>query len=209
MTNRTRHRLRRLIEQAAEIASAEGLDCEGTLREILATVPEPERVDPRHAARKLGSFTVTEIQQVLGVSRPHASREVRKMAERGTIRDTGLRRKHNGPGRPAPVYEYVQAPATITSRPRQTPVELEAIKGVRTRSPGAPTKKRRRLTDPGIRELVAACRKAGCRVNDSAGSGHIIVYTPDGGIVTLPFTPSGGRTIHNYRSRLRRAGIKV
>lgn len=209
MKNRTRvARLRKLVRQAADLAQTEGLECEKTLRDILTTLPEPgQRPDARHVARKLGSFTTSELQAKLAVSRVTAAREVQKMLDHGTIRDTKLRRKHDGPGRPAPVYEYVQAPATITSRPRQTPVELEAIKTIPTAKGGH--RKRRRITNPEIRKLVAACRSAGCRINENAGSGHIVVYTPSGGIVNLPFTPSDHRAVRNCRAELKRAGVNV
>ena len=145
----------------------------------------------------------------MGRSRPTAEKIVKELLERGTIRDSGLRRKHSGPGRPAPVYQYVQAEAKITARPKRVPVEVEVSQRFHEPRNGgkARGRKRRRVGNPEVREMLRVAEANGCRVK--SGSGHFSVYAPNGKIVTLPSTPSDHRSVLNCRSQMRRAGIPV
>ena len=214
MNTHEHRRFVRLVNEAAAIAERESLQGPlADLKHALSSLPEPTEVkDPRHVARKLGSFTITEMSEAMGVSRPTADKAVRKMIERGTVEDTGLRRKHNGSGRPAPVFQYVTIDAPTRARPKRTPVEVEAIQDMRIGRPAppasAPSGKKPRVADPEIRRLVEAAKRHGCRV-ERKGSGHLAVYAPNGDIINLPFTPSDHRAVLNCRSQLRRAGVGV
>lgn len=212
MNTHEHRRFVRLVNEAASIAERESL--KGALADLeraLSCLPEPtEPKDPRHVARKLGSFTVTEMSEAMGVSRPTADKAVREMVKRGTVEDTGLRRKHGGSGRPAPVFQYVTIDAPTRARPKRTPVEIEAVQDMRIGRPAPPppSGKKPRVTDPEIRRLVEAAKRHGCRV-ERKGSGHLAVYAPNGDIINLPFTPSDHRAVLNCRSQLRRAGVSI
>ena len=212
MDHLSHRRFVRLVRQALTISAQEGLDdCHASLLGALEAIPPPEVHDPRHVARKLGSFTTAELQDRLGVSRPSAGKAVRKMLTQGIVRDTGLRRKHDGPGRPTTVYEYVPAGKGGPLPAKQVPVEVEAARQMPAPPPrGKPVAgtRKRRITDPEMRALVDAARKDGCTIT-STGSGHIHVKTPDGKTVSLPFTPSDHRSFLNCRAELRRAGVNV
>lgn len=212
MNSHDHRRFVRLVKEAAAIAEKQSLDeVQQSLRRAVDGLPEPKQEkDPRHVARKLSSFTVTELEQALGVSRPTADKAVRRMVSQGIVEDSGLRRKHDGPGRPAPVYRYVRVEDN-RERVKRPPVEVEAVRDMHIGRPSGPVKstgKQPRVADPEIRRLVEAAKRHGCRV-EKKGSGHLAVYAPNGDIVNLPFTPSDHRAVLNCRSQLRRAGVRV
>lgn len=67
---------------------------------------------------------------------------------------------------------------------------------------------RRKATRKEVEELLRAAEAADWRVVST--SRHFACYSPDGvTIVTVPQTPSDGRSIKNCRSLLRRAGVPV
>jgi hypothetical protein len=62
---------------------------------------------------------------------------------------------------------------------------------------------------PGAKVLVQELRTMGYDVSQSGGSGHWVVTGPGIRRILISGTPSGGRTVKNDRTRLRRAGVMV
>lgn len=208
-----RRKLKRLLHEIHELAAENDLSIDEELAAIAsAAAPTHSDEDPRNVVRKLGSFTITELADALGRSRPTAEKIVRELRARNIVRETGLRRKHEGPGRPAPVFEYVTIDAKPVNREKRTPIEVEAAQQMhappkRNRAVRG-TGKRRRATNPEVRELIRIAEANGCRVQPT-GSQHFNVYAPSGKIINLPSTPSDHRSILNVRSQMRQAGIPV
>lgn len=206
----TRTRFVSLVRDALSIAKQEGLtESAVALERAENAAPVVEVDDPRVVVRRLDTFTVTELQHALGRSRPHALSVVKRLVEQGVVRDTGLARKHDGPGRPAPVFQYVPIDTPNRPREKRTPVEVEVSRNFRpARGKIMETGRTIRVTNPDVRKLVDVARDSGCRVENTSG-GHIRVYAPDGSVVSLPSTPSDHRSVKNARSKMRRAGIPV
>lgn len=208
-----RRKLKRLLQEIEELAADNDLPISEQIEAIAeAAAPKRTEEDPRVVVRRLGSFTVTELAATLGCSRPTAEKVVRQLKGRNIVRDSGLRRKHHGPGRPAPVFEYVTIDSKPVNREKRVPVEIEAVQQMhappkRSRTVRG-TGKRRRVTNPEVRELIRIAEANGCRVQPT-GSQHFNVYAPSGRIINLPSTPSDHRSILNVRSQMRQAGIPV
>jgi len=211
MQTNARRKFKRLLREVQDLAEEYGLDIDEQIAAISeAASLQASEQDPRIVVRKLGPFTVTELADALGRSRPTADKIVRELKGREIIRDTGLRRKHHGPGRPAPVFEYVPVDAKPVNREKRVPVEVEAVKHMHTPKRDAVhgTGKRRRATNPEVRELIRIAEANGCRVKPTGGQ-HFNVYTPSGQIINLPSTPSDHRSILNVRSQMKKAGVPV
>ena len=213
MDSKTRRRYLSLIKQARTIAETEGLSDHVTVFERMVADTRPVRsdVDPRVLARRLGSFTMSEWQESLGVSLPTARKVLTELAERGIVRDSGLRQKHEGPGRPAPVFEVVPINAPNRPRVKRVPPEVEVRQTFKPRAAGAPVAgsgSGKRVVNSEVRSLVTKARTFGCRIEDKGA--HIHVFPPKGGqMVVLPSTPSDHRALLNVRAEMRRAGIPV
>lgn len=212
MDRKTRTQYVKLLRQAIKVADAEGLteDSAALASLVAARKPVPAADDPRVIARRLGTFTVTELQEALGRSRPTAMAVLSRLIDQDVVRDSGLRQKHDGPGRPAPVYEVVPIEAKPRNREKRLPPEVEVRHTFRPSSSkpsNGGSGKRSKITNREVRKLVEVARKNGCRIE--AGNQHIRVLAPRGGIVILPSTPSDHRSLLNARSEMRRAGIPV
>lgn len=171
----------------------------------------PRLEDARDAARRAGTFTASELAAQMGVSRTCGVKWLGKLEEAGMVLDTGERRKHGGPGRPAPVYAFNKPEAQHVNRPRQTPVEIEVARSAKVRSirrgGSAPSGRRAKLTsDPETQRLIAAGRAQGWRFEKTGG--HIWAIPPKGGErVRLASSPSDWRSVLNARADLRRQGL--
>jgi hypothetical protein len=180
----------------------------------MAAMPSPahRRRKPAVAARQLARFTVSELADFAGVSRTTAAGKVEAMLEVGEARDTGERRKHGGPGRPAPVYVYVERkPEKLARRDWRPPVvEDDVVKCLRPRAPKATSRRKKRITNSDVRALVADCVALGCRWEWTKG-GHIWIIPPGNttGRVLIPSTPSDSHAIPNSRAEIRRAGVAL
>lgn len=210
MKSVARRRFSTVLNQAIRIAEAEG--CHEQAAQLVAirksVRPQPSQDDPRVVARRLGSFTATELADALGRSRVTAVSIIRRLVELGVIRDTGLRQRHEGPGRPAPVFEAVPIVAVSRPRDRRPPPEVEVVKGgFKPRGP-ATGGKGRRIQNRDVRQLLDKAKAHGCQI-EHTNSSHIRILTPKGGTVILPSTPSDHRALLNARAELRRSGVKV
>lgn len=168
-----------------------------------------ERIDPRDAARRLGRFTAGELGELCGVSRHTALEKAEWMIELGIVFDTKERRKHEGPGRPARVFEYIPPPATKPPE-KKPPPEVTAVQGFKDVKPPRqkPVGKRKRIAHPEVRELVARCVELGCKWEWTNG-GHIWVIPPEGEKILVSSSPSDARSLLNSRADLRRAGVPL
>ncbi len=64
---------------------------------------------------------------------------------------------------------------------------------------------------PDIKEMIAAARDAGWRVNKSRRNSHWKLTPPDADYppVVLPSSPGDRRSLKNARAQLRRAGLRI
>lgn len=117
--------------------------------------------------------------------------------------------KDGGP----PLWEHVTAPAperrTVPERPENGSAregDMAARRGAQVASARPP-----RATVPAVQELLSAVVAAGGRY-ERAGNGHWNVRDAEGHFLKqLPATPSGNvaKTMHVFRSELRKAGLNV
>lgn len=171
--------------------------------------------DPRTVARRLRRFTITDFARAVGLSRTVAADKVWWMvAEVGMLEATDEYRKHGGPGRPAQVFEYIEPPPHTAPRPRRKPPEVELMEQAKKKADAcprtAPPKKKRRIPNPEIRELVEAAREVGWGFQQT-GSHYWLTPPPtvQSDKIRLPTTPSDHRAVKNARAMMRRAGIPV
>ena len=211
MDRKTRKKYLGLIKQARKLALAsdEVGEAEALAAIVDAHRPVPNGTDPRVLARRMGSFTITEFEEAVGRSRPTVIAIINRLVDQGVIEDSGLRRKHDGPGRPAVVYQAVAINARLHERKKRLPPEVE-VRHTFTKMPvvgTGPSGRKPRLANSEVRKLVGIAKSNGCRVQMTAN--HIKVFAPNGRIVLLPSTPSDHRALLNVRSELRKAGIPV
>jgi hypothetical protein len=165
------------------------------------------------AARQLDRFTTTELAAWLNVSRSSAMVAVDVMLASGQIVDTGERKLHDGPGRPAPVYRYVEVKSQPHSRPKAKPPELvaaEEARGRRQRSSVSTRRKRKGRPDAELRRLQNLWRdQLGGEVELARRGGHWLFFDREGNLVTTHgSTSSDHRALKNLRAALRQAGLR-
>jgi hypothetical protein len=171
------------------------------------------KLRPEHlwAARRLGRFTVTELAAAIDVHRSTAGQLVELMRERGAVQRTGERKFHGGPGRPAPVFEYLPPTPDNRPRPKQVPPEVAVVKEARAGKAPSPVSSRRKKKgrpQADLRKLIDAWKDQMGAEPELTKGGHWHFRSVDGTLVAVAAaTASDHRSIKNLRASLRQAGL--